>query len=109
MSWTADIYNGIQERFPNKQIALGESGWATSSISTNGDERLIIAEASEAAQVTFFNEYMRWLEENQIASFYFEAFDEKWKGGEDKPDGIAEKNWGIYRSDRTPKQVVLEQ
>jgi hypothetical protein len=24
-------------------------------------------------------------------SYYFEAFDEKWKGGEDKPDGIAKK------------------
>lgn len=109
VSWTEEIYNGIQQKFPNKQIALGESGWATSSISTNGDERLIIAEASEAAQVQFFNQYMSWLKENQIASFYFEAFDEKWKGGEGKPAGIAEKNWGIYHSDRTPKQVVLEQ
>jgi exo-beta-1,3-glucanase (GH17 family) len=39
-------------------------------------------------------------------SFYFEAFDEKWKGGDDKPDGIAEKNWGIYRSDRTAKMAA---
>ncbi len=108
VKWTEDIYNDIQARFPDKQIVLGESGWATSSISTNGDERLIVAEASEAAQSTFFKEYMAYLRENKIASFYFEAFDEKWKGGLDKPDGIAEKNWGIYRSDRSPKQVVLD-
>lgn len=101
--WTAEIYADIQARFPNKQIVLGESGWATSSISTNGDERLIVAEASEQAQLAFFTEYRDWLNSNRIVSFYFEAFDEKWKGGEDKPDGIAEKNWGIYRSDRTPK------
>lgn len=106
VSWTESIYKDIQERHPGKQIVLGESGWATSSIKTNGDERLIIAEASEQAQAKFFSEYRAWLKENQISSFYFEAFDEKWKGGEDKPDGIAEKNWGLYRSDRTPKQAV---
>lgn len=106
VSWTEEIYNDIQSRFPDKQIVLGESGWATSSISTNGDERLIVAEASEEAQAKFYGEYMQYLRENKIASFYFEAFDEKWKGGLDKPDGIAEKNWGLYRSDRTPKLVV---
>ncbi|GGA84714.1 hypothetical protein GCM10011369_28440 [Neiella marina] len=106
VNWTATIYDDIQARYPNKQIVLGESGWATSSISTNGDERLIIGEASEQAQAVFLKEYNAWLEQRHIASFLFEAFDEKWKGGEDKPDGIAEKNWGIFRSDRTPKQAV---
>lgn len=106
VSWTEDVYRNIAELHPNKQIVLGESGWATSSISSNGDERLIIAEASENAQSIFFKEYYQWLDENKIVSFYFEAFDEKWKGGEDKPDGIAEKNWGLYRSDRTAKQAV---
>lgn len=106
VKWTDEIYQDIQSRYTDKQIVLGESGWTTSSISTNGDERLIIAEASEDAQVVFFNEYRTWLQEHKIASFYFEAFDEKWKGGADKPDGIAEKNWGLYRSDRSPKKVV---
>lgn len=106
VSWTASIYDDIQARFPDKQIVLGESGWATSSIKTNGDERLIVGEASEAAQAVFYEEYEAWLIENEVASFYFEAFDEKWKGGEDKPDGIAEKNWGVFRSDRTPKKSM---
>ncbi len=108
VTWTEEIYNDIQSRFPDKQIVLGESGWATSSISSNGDERLIVAEASEEAQAQFYNEYMQYLRDNEIASFYFEAFDEKWKGGLDKPDGIAEKNWGLYRSDRSPKLVVQD-
>lgn len=106
VSWTAGIYNDIQSRYPDKQIVLGESGWATSSISTNGDERLIIGEASERAQAIFLEEYEAWLAEHQVSSFLFEAFDEKWKGGEDKPDGIAEKNWGLFHSDRTPKESV---
>ncbi|MDT0596154.1 glycosyl hydrolase family 17 protein [Glaciecola petra] len=106
VKWTDETYQDIQSRYPEKQIVLGESGWTTSSISTNGDERLIIAEATEDTQASFVNEYRAWLQANKIASFYFEAFDEKWKGGADKPDGIAEKNWGLYRSDRSPKKVV---
>ena len=108
VSWTQKTFLDIQLLHPTKQIALGESGWATSSISSNGDERLIIGEASEKAQKIFFGEYYQWLKDNQIVSFYFEAFDEKWKGGAEKPDGIAEKNWGLYRSDRTPKLAIKE-
>ncbi|WP_260681653.1 glycosyl hydrolase family 17 protein [Aliiglaciecola sp. M165] len=106
VAWTEKTFNDIKALHPNKQIVLGESGWATSSISTNGDERLIIGEASEKAQKVFFETYRQWLLENKIVSFYFEAFDEKWKGGEDKPDGIAEKNWGLFKSDRSPKLAV---
>ena len=43
-----------------------------------------------------------------MISFYFEAFDEQWKGGFDgeNPLAKAEKHWGVYRSDRTPKKVL---
>lgn len=108
VSWTEKTFNDIQGLHPTKQIVLGESGWATSSISSNGDERLIIGEASPRAQKVFFESYYKWLKENQIVSFYFEAFDEKWKGGDDKPDGIAEKNWGLFNSDRTPKLAIRD-
>ncbi|MDC0603068.1 glycosyl hydrolase family 17 [Aliiglaciecola sp.] len=108
VAWTEKTFHDIQALHPNKQIVLGESGWATSSISSNGDERLIIGEASEKAQKTFFLRYRNWLEQNKITSFYFEAFDEKWKGGADKPNGIAEKNWGLFRSNREPKLAVKE-
>lgn len=108
VAWTEKTFHDIQALHPNKQIVLGESGWATSSISSNGDERLIIGEASEEAQKTFFLRYRNWLEQNKITSFYFEAFDEKWKGGADKPNGIAEKNWGLFRSNREPKLAVKE-
>jgi exo-beta-1,3-glucanase (GH17 family) len=106
VSWTEKTFNDIQALHPSKQIVLGESGWATSSISDNGDESLIIGEASEQAQAKFFKEYRAWLEANRITSYYFEAFDEKWKGGEDQEDGIAEKNWGVFRSDRKPKEAI---
>lgn len=108
LSWTEKTFHDIQALHPTKQIVLGESGWATNAMTDNGDESLIIGEASERAQKVFYDAYRQWLVENHIVSYYFEAFDEKWKGGEDKPDGIAEKNWGVFRSDRTPKMAVEE-
>jgi len=44
------------------------------------------------------------LERDRIPTFYFEAFDENWKGG-DHPDEV-EKHWGVFRADRTPKAAV---
>ncbi len=108
LPWTEKTFYDIQALHPTKQIVLGESGWATSAITSNGDESLIIGEASENAQKVFFDAYRQWLEDNRVVSYYFEAFDEKWKGGEDKPDGIAEKNWGVFRSDRSPKMALEE-
>jgi exo-beta-1,3-glucanase (GH17 family) len=36
--------------------------------------------------------------------FYFEAFDEPWKGGADPRD--VEKHWGLYNENRTPKAAM---
>ena len=37
--------------------------------------------------------------------FFFEAFDESWKGNPDNPAG-AEKHWGLFTEERRPKLVV---
>jgi exo-beta-1,3-glucanase (GH17 family) len=37
--------------------------------------------------------------------FLFEAFDEPWKGDPDNPLN-AEKYWGLFNVDRTPKQAM---
>jgi hypothetical protein len=68
----------------------------TRAITSNSDERLIIGEVSESAQKVFYDAYRQWLVDNYIVSYYFEAFDEKWKGGEYKSDGIAEKPGGYF-------------
>jgi exo-beta-1,3-glucanase (GH17 family) len=36
--------------------------------------------------------------------YYFEAFDENWKGSSDPLE--PEKHWGLYRADRTPKLAL---
>ena len=109
LNWTDSIYRDIQQRYPQLVVALCESGWPTSKI-TGGDsyEGGLIGKAGEQQQKIFFDQYDEWVEDNQIISYYFQAFDEKWKGGFDgeNPMAKAEKHWGLYRSDRKPKQVL---
>lgn len=40
-----------------------------------------------------------------ITTFFFEAFDEDWKGEAGNSLG-AEKHWGLFNMDRTPKSVM---
>jgi exo-beta-1,3-glucanase (GH17 family) len=48
---------------------------------------------------------MDWSKKMNITTFFFEAFDEDWKGDTANPLG-AEKHWGLYFIDRTPKKVM---
>jgi exo-beta-1,3-glucanase (GH17 family) len=107
--WTVSIYEDIQIRFPDHVIAFCETGWPTSRI-YGGDsyEGGLIGKAAEDQQKVFFDEYDRWVNQNQVISLLFEAFDEQWKGGFDgeNPMDKAEKHWGLYNSDRSPKKAV---
>jgi len=109
MTWTTGIYEDIQYRFPNHTVALCESGWPTSRV-YRGDsyEGGLIGKAGEAEQHTFFKAFNAWINHNHIHAFYFEAFDENWKGGFDgkNPKQKSEKHWGLYNADRTPKLAI---
>ncbi len=59
-------------------------------------------DGSYVAYPTWVDGARGWRE--RITSTWFEAFDERWKGGP-HPDEV-EKHWGLFRSDRTPKQAV---
>jgi len=51
-----------------------------------------------------FDKLMVWKEDEKILTFYFEASYESWKGS---PDPLEhEKNWSLFKTDRTPKKVV---
>ena len=109
MDWTESIYRDIQDRHPGHLIAYCESGWPTSRVyDTTSYEGKLIGKAGEDEQKIFFDQYDAWVNENKIISLYFEAFDENWKGGFDgeNPMAKAEKHWGVYKADRTPKRVL---
>ena len=53
----------------------------------------------------YYREILDWATQTNTTVFFFEAFDEPWKGNPDNADG-AEKHWGIFNVDRTPKLVM---
>lgn len=109
MEWTESIYDDIQSRHPDHTIAYCETGWPTSRVYDDGSyEGGLIGKAGEPEQEVFFTKYDAWADRRKVISFYFTSFDEQWKGGFDgaNPMDKAEKHWGLYRSDRTPKQAL---
>jgi exo-beta-1,3-glucanase (GH17 family) len=59
---------------------------------------------NEDFQKIYFENLMKWTEEENILTFFFEAFDEEWKGS---PEPLEpEKHWGLFKIDRTPKLVM---
>ena len=98
LAYTIENVRGVRAALPDKPIALLEAGWA--SIAIEFGER-----ASERSQDRYYRELRVWATENNTTVFFFEAFDESWKGDPNSPLG-AEKHWGLFNVDRTPKQVV---
>ncbi|MGQ1787665.1 glycosyl hydrolase family 17 protein [Saccharicrinis sp. GN24d3] len=88
----------VQSALPGSKIVITEAGWA--SVASEFGER-----ASEEKQKQYYNWIMEWSKENNITTFFFEAFDEDWKGNPDNSLG-AEKHWGIFTVDRKPKKVM---
>lgn len=90
----------VKRAIPDAKIVITEAGWA--SVSSEFGER-----ASEEKQLKYYKELMDWTTAMNITTFWFEAFDEDWKGNPNDAMG-AEKHWGLYNVDRTPKRVVQE-
>lgn len=98
LDYTIENIERVRAALPDKPIAILEAGWATTAMEFE-------AQASEANQVRYYEEIDGWATENNITVFFFEAFDEPWKGNPDNANG-AEKHWGIFFVDRTPKEVM---
>ena len=59
----------------------------------------------EEKQKRYYHELYEWAGRMNITTFFFEAFDENWKGDPNNPLG-AEKHWGLFYADRKPKLAL---
>ncbi|MDJ0907124.1 MAG: glycosyl hydrolase family 17 protein [Woeseiaceae bacterium] len=98
LAYTIENLEGVRAALPDTPIAVLEAGWATTA-----DE--FSAQASEANQVRYYDELHAWARDHNMTIFFFEAFDEPWKGDPARATG-AEKHWGIFFVDRSPKEVM---
>ena len=106
MNWTRQTLAAVQAVHPDRPLVLGETGWATQKHNEGEQATLIRGEPGEPQQASFYDALSGWSKQERVPTFFFEAFDENWKGGS-HPDEV-EKHWGLFRADRTPKRAMLE-
>lgn len=87
VQWTLERFQDLTERAKNRVVLFKEVG-----LPSGGD-----AAVSEHKQA----EYYRLLKTTSVKFVWFEGFDQTWK--DHQP---VEPYWGLFRSDRTPKEVV---
>lgn len=100
LEYTKDNYYSVAKKYPDKHIAITEAGWATNSNGRGIDPENV----NETYQKIYYEKLMAWAEEEKILTFFFEAFDEPWKGSSEPLE--PEKHWGLFKIDRTPKMAL---
>ena len=79
-------------------------GWATVS---NGHYGPKGAKATDEYKSALYHQLMRaWTKKAGIACFYFQAFDEPWKGGSNSGD--SEKHFGLFDVNGQAKYALWE-
>ena len=100
IAYTIANYESVAKQFPGVPVVITEAGWATNS---NG-LGIHTENVNEENQKVYFEGLMDWSAKNSVLTFFFEAFDEQWKGSSDPLE--PEKHWGVFKTDRTPKLVM---
>jgi exo-beta-1,3-glucanase (GH17 family) len=98
MAFTAANLQAVRDALPGSRIVITEAGWAT--VAKEFGPR-----ASEEKQQRYYHELYAWTGKMNITTFWFEAFDEDWKGEPNDPLG-AEKHWGLFTVDRGAKSTL---
>jgi exo-beta-1,3-glucanase (GH17 family) len=98
MPYSITNLQAVRNTLPHSRLVITETGWA-SSASEFGPR------ASEEKQKRYYQDLFAWADKMNITTFFFEAFDEDWKGETSNLLG-AEKHWGLFTVDREPKQVM---
>jgi len=98
VEWTERIFESL-DSVSDKPLIFKEVG-----LPSGGDREL-----SESRQVRYY----QLLQETNVTFVVFEAFDAPWKHlGRPGPDGTywpdPEPHWGIFTSDRTPKEAAVD-
>ncbi len=101
MNYTIENILEVRNALPEAKLVITEAGWATTASEFG-------ARASEEKQQQYYEDIMEWASEMNITTFFFEAFDEDWKGDPNNMMG-AEKHWGLFTVDRKPKKVMEKQ
>ncbi len=94
VAYVGQVYDRLHALFPDKQIAIGETGWPS-----RGRQRAD-ALPGRVNEARFLREFIALSEAKRFDYNFIEAFDQHWKY---ESEGIVGANWGLFRADRTAK------
>ena len=104
IAWAQTNYSSVRNYldttgYRNLPITIGETGWK--AVVTDGETQ----RAGPINQLMYYQGLQAWsasttLGSKPLAIFYFEAFDEPWKGSDD--------GWGLFNVDRQARCVVRD-
>jgi exo-beta-1,3-glucanase (GH17 family) len=85
-------------------IMIGETGWKAAMPGSNGNNARYKFMANQANQKMYYLRLSDWASATKNGTgpkniVWFEAFDEIWKGSDDK--------WGLFTKERTPRAAAL--
>ncbi|MBI5168388.1 MAG: hypothetical protein HZA61_02770 [Candidatus Eisenbacteria bacterium] len=104
LPWIERNLAEIRAVHPDREVVIGETGWATMHNDQGDQGKLMKGAVGEREQAEFYRALRAWIARTRVPTFVFEAFDENWKGSPDPAE--VEKHWGLYRADRTPKLAM---
>lgn len=88
----------------NKPLHIGETGWATVCVQDYGAHG---SKAADEYKSGLYYQHMReWTNENNIACFYFEAFDECWK--DQNNEAGSENHFGLINVQGEAKYALWD-
>jgi len=96
MPSTIKNYESVRQAHPGKTIVLGEAGWASYTVGNQHAPRA----GDETKQKRYYEELTAWAKSANVTVFYFEAFDEPWKGAG------TEGHWGLFSEGRKAKLAM---
>ena len=110
LQYTKDSIDGVRTTLAghgvNKPILIGEVGWKTAPATGTDADLTEVYRAHPVNQKMFYDALEAWVYGNAKdatspkAAFYFEAFDETWKGDDDA--------WGLFDANRKAKYVMWD-
>jgi exo-beta-1,3-glucanase (GH17 family) len=104
LDWLRNQLESVQSMHPDRHVVIGETGWATSVHDEGEQSELIKGKPGEIEQKLFYEAVRAWAEAERQIVFFFEAFDENWKGGTHPAE--VEKHWGLFRAGRNAKAAM---
>ncbi|GLS91247.1 hypothetical protein GCM10007916_23160 [Psychromonas marina] len=105
LAQAADVQKYMLDLGVEKQIHIGETGWASVANVNYGDAGSKAAD--EYKQKAFYDAMRTWTNEFGASLFFFQAFDEPWKGDANNA-GDSEKHFGLIDIDGNVKYVAWD-